>query len=116
VRDVPVQDVKSPEQPQLRLVIQEPKEPPRSQVLFEQFWKAYPRKTGKKKALEAFKKLNPTEPLLYAMLAAITKQKTWPDWIRDEGRYIPYPTTWLNQGRWMDEEFKPLKAERKFVG
>ena len=26
------------------------------------------------------------------------------DWLKDNGQYIPYPSTWLNQKRWEDED------------
>ena len=35
------------------------------------------------------------------------------DWLKDNGQYIPYPSTWLNQKRWEDEEIennKPMSA------
>ena len=37
------------------------------------------------------------------MLEAIRKQKQSGQWRRDNGQYIPYPATWLNQERWNDE-------------
>ena len=35
------------------------------------------------------------------------------DWLKDNGQYIPYPSTWLNQKRWEDEDIqvnKPMSA------
>lgn len=34
------------------------------------------------------------------------------DWLKDNGQYIPYPSTWLNQKRWEDEDVvdKPMSA------
>lgn len=69
---------------------------------FAQFWQAYPKKTGKKAALKAWKNAK-DKPVLPALLAALEKQKTWAQWLRDGGQYIPNPATWLNQGRWNDE-------------
>ena len=37
------------------------------------------------------------------VLKAIEAQKHSAQWQRDNGQYIPYPATWLNQGRWEDE-------------
>ena len=37
------------------------------------------------------------------LVAAVAAQRTWPEWQRDGGRYIPHPATWLTQGRWADE-------------
>lgn len=68
--------------------------------MFDQFWKAYPKKVGKQAALKAFQRVKvPLETLL----TAIDRQKRGEQWSRDNGRYIPNPATWLNQGRWEDE-------------
>lgn len=37
------------------------------------------------------------------MLVALARQRNSDDWQRDDGRYIPHPTTWLNGRRWEDE-------------
>ena len=70
---------------------------------FERFWNAYPRHTAKANAVKAFKKLEPDEALIDTMLKAIEVQKKSEQWQRDNGQYIPHPSTWLNQRRWEDE-------------
>jgi hypothetical protein len=72
-------------------------------ALFDEFWKAYPRKVGKDAARKAFSKRKPTRELLDLMLVAVTEQSKSFDWRKDAGRFIPHPATWLNQGRWQDE-------------
>ena len=74
-------------------------------VLFERFWDAYPKKKAKIKAKEAFKKIKPTptEEFVNKMIKAIEEQKVSLDWKKEQGQFIPYPSTWLNQGRWEDE-------------
>ena len=37
------------------------------------------------------------------MLEALVRQRRDPQWQRENGRYIPNPATWLDQGRWEDE-------------
>ena len=74
---------------------------------FEKFWAAYPRKTGKGKALDAWKKLRTGHALLPAMLKALDWQRESDQWQRDGGQYIPYPATWLNQRRWEDDPPAP---------
>lgn len=74
--------------------------------LFDRFWIAYPKKVGKDAAAKSFEKRNPTEEMLGAMLSAIEIQKQQDQWQKDGGQYIPNPSTWLNQGRWLDEGFK----------
>ncbi|QRF55761.1 hypothetical protein [Variovorax paradoxus] len=71
--------------------------------LFDEFWKAYPNKVGKDAARKAFEKRKPARALLDAMLSAIGMQRTSKQWTDDGGRYIPHPSTWLNEGRWQDE-------------
>jgi len=71
---------------------------------FEIFYKSYPKKKAKIEAEKAFSKLNPDDTLLNAMLSAIDKAKKSEDWMKDKGRYIPYPATWINAKRWLDEE------------
>lgn len=71
--------------------------------LFNRFWTAYPKKAGKDAARAAFAKRKPDEALLGQMLAAIDTQKATEQWQRDNGQYIPHPSTWLNQGRFADE-------------
>ena len=37
------------------------------------------------------------------LLSAIDQQTRSDQWTRENGRFIPNPATWLNQGRWEDE-------------
>lgn len=77
---------------------------------FTQFWDAYPRKEGKERARQAWKKLKPDEDLLQRMLDAIELQKRSDQWQRDSGAYIPHPATWLNGKRWEDEVKPPASG------
>lgn len=70
---------------------------------FDLFWRAYPKKIGKAYAKKCFDKLNPSAELTERMIKAIEEQKRSLEWKRDNGQYIPNPSTWLNQGRWDDE-------------
>lgn len=67
---------------------------------FERFWQAYPRKVGRVKAEAAFAKV--TEDIS-VLLSAIARQKKSAQWQKDNGQFIPHPTTWLNGKRWQDE-------------
>lgn len=66
---------------------------------FESFWQEYPRKVGKREAYRAFRKVR--EPLA-VLLDAVREQKQSEMWTKENGRFIPNPATWLNQGRWED--------------
>lgn len=70
---------------------------------FAQFWSIYPRKVGKLAAVKAWNRIKGRSELLPKILAALKRQKGSDDWSRENGRFIPNPATWLNQGRWEDE-------------
>ena len=74
---------------------------------FDAFWAAYPRKTAKGDARKAWQKLNPSDALVAAILSALDWQKNQPQWLKDDGQFIPYPATWLRGERWEDEPFNP---------
>ncbi len=81
--------------------------PPQGEVTasatdFDTFWKAYPRKVGKKNASTAWAKLQKqkTLPDIESLLAAIERQKQSAQW--QDAKYIPHPATWLNGERWSD--------------
>jgi DNA-binding PadR family transcriptional regulator len=71
---------------------------------FEQLWKLYPRKIGKKKAFDSFKKARkikkiPYETIengLYRYIRYLEAQGT------DE-QFIQHGSTWFNQEKWQDE-------------
>lgn len=83
--------------------INTPKSPKGGVSRFEAFWSAYPNKVGKDAARKAFEKRRPDDDLLKQMLEAIAAQRSSTKWMKDGGEYIPNPSTWLNQGRWMDQ-------------
>lgn len=70
---------------------------------FERFWRIYPKKKSKNQAKKAWDKLKPSSELVSTILDAVDNQKRSNDWIKDAGKYIPYPATWLNAGAWEDE-------------
>lgn len=70
---------------------------------FNAFWSAYPKKVGKAAAVKAWVKVKPTAELFEKIMATVAAYKQSEQWQRDNGKYIPNPTTWLNQGRWDDE-------------
>ena len=75
---------------------------------FERFWTAYPKKVGKQAALSAYKKVKvPVDTLI----SAVEAQKRSAQWTKENGRYIPNPATWLNQGRWEDVLETPATVE-----
>ena len=77
--------------------------PPGESAGFEAFWSAYPKKQNKQNALKAWDKLNPDLSLVETIVAAVERAKRSETWIKDGGRFIPLPTTYLNGRRWEDE-------------
>ena len=69
---------------------------------FESFWKAYPKKVGKKEALKSWEKAK-DKPAVVNIMQVIERSKKSEQWTKDNGQFIPNPSTWLNQGRWADE-------------
>lgn len=80
---------------------------------FDEFWQAYPKKRAKDDAMKAFAKRKPDRDLLDQMLKAIETQKRSDDWLKDNGQFIPYPATWLNDARWMDERTVVYQPSRE---
>lgn len=74
---------------------------------FAGFWKLYPVKKGKQAAIRAWDKLQPDDETIAAMGRALLRQIRSEEWRRDGGRYIPHPSTWINQARWTDETGGP---------
>ena len=81
---------------------EEEKEPTES--LFERFWRVYPKKKSKGQAEKVFSKINPDEQLLETMISTIERAKKSEDWIKENGKYIPHPATWLNAKGWEDRD------------
>ncbi len=70
---------------------------------FETFWKQYPKKVNKFKSEEWFRKNKPNEILFNYIIKKLEMFKKSKEWKKENGKYIPHPTTWLNQKRWEDE-------------
>jgi hypothetical protein len=70
---------------------------------FFEFWELYPKKADKGKALTAWNKLcdKKDKPAWRDVRKAIIEQKKTPRW--NNKQFIPLPTTWLNQSRWLDD-------------
>jgi len=78
---------------------------------FDIFWKAYPRKVSKKKALEYWLKKDPPINRVLQTLEAYKKTDQWKD-----HSFVPHPSTWLNQERWEDEVMtKPDDRDKPVV-
>ena len=72
-------------------------------VGFEEFWKAYPKKKSKGDAEKAWRALKPDEHLQEGILNALKVATTSEDWLKENGRYIPFPGSWIRAKRWLDD-------------
>lgn len=70
---------------------------------FLAFWKVYPRHDAKQTAYNAMKKLHPSEELLSRILEDVQKRRSSPQWLSEDGKYIPLASSYLKQKRWEDE-------------
>lgn len=70
---------------------------------FLEFWSVYPKKMGKGAAYKVFNRLKLGEKEKADIITALNWQKKSEQWLKDNGRFIPYPATYLNQRRWEDE-------------
>jgi hypothetical protein len=77
---------------------------------FDRWWKIYPKKRDKKKALAAWKRIKPdADTLITDTENRITADSLWLD------GYIPNPSTYLNGERWHDEIETRRASSRKLT-
>lgn len=73
---------------------------------FSEFWAQYPRKVAKSDAVKAFSKIIKAQPdvdkFMSVTMASLAYWKTQDQWTKDNGKFIPYPASWLNAGHWND--------------
>lgn len=80
---------------------------------FDKFWKAYPKKRNKGNAEKWFKKNRPSSEIVDEMIRQVERFKDTNDWKKNDGQFIPYPTTWLNAKMWEDEFETDTEKEKR---
>jgi hypothetical protein len=70
---------------------------------FKRWWFAYPKHCAKKDARKAWAELAPSAETVEKMMAALEWQVLQPQWTKDGGQYVPYPSSYLRAERWEDE-------------
>ena len=80
--------------------------------MFEQFYSKYPKKQAKALALKAFLKLSPSDDLFSKIMSAVNFWSTTEAWTKEGGKFVPMPSTWLNQERWNDQ---PIVVKNEWV-
>jgi len=81
--------------------------------LFDEFYALYPKKVAKADAQKAWVKINPDEELFDTIMLKLRILVDTDGWKKEDGKFIPYPATWLNKRRWEDEigeATKPMKS------
>lgn len=82
---------------------------------FDSFWKLYPNKVAKPKALASFSKQCKGEESFLRIMHGLSQHILSEQFVKDDGKFIPHPTTWLNQERYNDE-VKPYVAGKSNSG
>lgn len=85
---------------------------------FGEWWKAYPKKVAKPASIRAWKRKIKEKalPELEVLLGKLCEQKNSEQWQKDNGEFIPHPSTYLNQHRWEDETHLPGLVSDPFEG
>ena len=60
-------------------------------------------KVAKIKAKTSWDKIEMDKSVFEKIMQGLRDYKTSDQWEKDDGEFIPHPTTWLNQQRWNDE-------------
>jgi hypothetical protein len=84
--------------------------------MFADFWKMYPRKINKGYAFDCWSKLckktkkagRPTWGQIRKAIIFQSKSERW-----QETEFIPHPSTWLNQFRWLDDPETMVVTKKK---
>ena len=80
------------------------------ETMFLQFWSIYPKKVDKKGSFRAFKNIPKLKEQFPGIIKALEIQKESDQWTKNHGQFIPNPTTYIHQERWLTvneaEEFQ----------
>lgn len=86
--------------------------------MFDKFWSLYPRKVDKGFAQTRWNKIcakkDKTRPTWRMVENALYQQKKSERWTQ-QPEFIPYPASWLNKARWLDDP-KEMKAFQTLNG
>lgn len=83
-----------------------PKAPAGEPAGFAEFWSEYPRKIGKAQAVKAYAKATKDTEAAVVLEGLRNAVQVWRA-TNTEDKFIPHAATWLNAGRWEDEQPMP---------
>jgi hypothetical protein len=94
------------------LATKQAKTDPQMEQEFLMFWSAYPRRVAKPAAFKAWKAAS---PIMEAVLRDIERRKAG-EWAGEPAKFIPHPSSYLNQRRWEDEQtvIPQLPAHKRY--
>jgi hypothetical protein len=79
--------------------------------MFEEFWALYPRKIAKGAAIKAWQKLTKSDQS--EVIESLPNHIKYWQVKGTEKEFIPYPASWLNAMRWLDElDFEQPKPKK----
>jgi hypothetical protein len=70
---------------------------------FDMFWELYPKKVAKAKTKTKWLSLKPDEKLFNEIMKGLQRYSQSEQWQKEDGQFIPHPSTFLNQERWKDD-------------
>jgi len=84
---------------------------------FDLFWSSYPKKRSKGQAEKTWTKLYDKNgfPDINTLIASIERQKKSAEWLKNNGEFIPHPSSWLNNKGWLDETKPSKKIVKVYV-
>lgn len=82
-----------------------PPKPTKAELMerFERWYQHYPKKRNRGQAEKTWLKMAPSEDMTAQMIEAVTVAAKSPGWVKDNGQFIPNPSTWLNAKGWLDD-------------
>jgi hypothetical protein len=92
-------ELKHIEPTQIESIHESASEKSKLDLSFDEFWKNYPRRAGKIKAKDAFRKVLKTTDAQ----TVIDGAKRYADDPNRQDEFTAHPTTWLREGRWEDD-------------
>ncbi len=75
---------------------------------FVEFWLLFPRKVARKAAEKAWSRAATSPELIEQIMTGLRAQL--PGMLKKDKEFIPHPSSWLNQRRWMDEIYAMVNA------
>lgn len=70
------------------------------EIKFDEFWNKFPRSKRKGSRSDALKTFTKFEKFSDQIITVLEKFKMDEQWIKDDGAYIPSPSSWLNKKHW----------------